>query len=395
MRILWHSVAPWAPTGYGQQTAVFAPRIRDLGHDVALSAHWGLAGCVLGWEGMDVYPSDDQWGNRLLPTYALMHDADLVVTLIDVWVLKAEIQKVLPNLACWLPEDHAPLKPAHVEFFTKTGARPIAMSRFGTRMLKEAGLEHALYAPHGIDTQRFRPRAELRAATRARMGVPEDAFVVGMVAANKGRAPSRKAFPEVMQAFGEFHRSHPDARLYLHTDPTSSEQGVPLGRLIVQCGIPSEAVQFTKPINVEIGVAPDQMAAMYSAFDVLANPSYGEGFGIPIIEAQACGTPVIVTDFSAMTELCGAGWLVEHDPWYDAQHGSFFGRPHPESILDALERAYQAREDGALRARAREFALKYDADRVLERYWKPVLARLTPREASRIVLPEQPVVVRT
>lgn len=392
MKILWHSVAPWVPSGYGQQTAAFTPRIRALGHDVAISAYWGLAGSMLGWNGMDVYPSDNEAGNRLLPTYALMHDADLVITLLDVWVLQPQALKVLPHMACWLPEDHAPLKPRHLEFMEATGAKPIAMSRFGSRMLKEAGLDDSLYVPHGIDTKLFRPLPELREATRQRMGLPEDAFVVGMVAANKGRTPSRKAFPEVMQAFSQFHREHPDAVLYLHTDPSTTDQGVPLGRLIEKCGVPPEVVHFTKPVNVELGVPPEGMAAMYSAFDVLASPSYGEGFGIPIIEAQASGCPVIVTDFSAMTELCDSGWLVECDPWYDAQHGSFFGRPRPESIAERLEQAYEARGDQAVRRSARQFALRYDADRMTELFWKPALAKLTPREASRIVLPERPVV---
>jgi glycosyltransferase involved in cell wall biosynthesis len=38
-------------------------------------------------------------------------------------------------------------------------------------------------------------------------------------------------------------------------------------------------------------------------FDIFALPTMAEGFGLPILEAQSCGTPVLVTDFSACTEL--------------------------------------------------------------------------------------------
>ena len=123
--------------------------------------------------------------------------------------------------------------------------------------------------------------------TRAKMEVPEDAFVIGMVAANKGRGPARKAFGEVMQAFARFRKDRPDAHLYMHTEVSGREQGVPIGRLMEQCGVPDEAVSFTNQVHVEIGMDDTHMAEMYSAFDVLANPAYGEGFGIPIVEAQS------------------------------------------------------------------------------------------------------------
>lgn len=389
MRILFHSVAPWAASGYGNQTSVFAPRLRDMGHDVAISAYWGLEGDILHWDGMPVYPGDGEWGSRLLPHYVAMHQADLTVTLMDVWPLTAKKLAGIKNLASWLPVDHDPVPAKTVEFFETTGSRPIAMARFGERLLNDIGLD-PLYVPHGVDTAAYSPQRERRNEMRAdgpwysfeaegKVSIPRDAFVIGMVAANKGRTPARKAFPEVMQAFAEFKREQPNAHLHLHTDPTTSGQGVPMLRLMERCGVPKDAVTFTNAIRVELGMAPELMAAMYSMFDVLANPSYGEGFGIPIVEAQAAGCPVIVTDFSAMTELCGAGWLVEADDWYDSQHGAFFGRPRPESIVDAFRSAYRARHDKDLRAKAREFALGYDADLVAEKYWKPALEALAPK----------------
>ena len=45
--LIFHSNAAWAQTGYGCQTAMFVPRIADLGYDVAISAFWGLgAACI-------------------------------------------------------------------------------------------------------------------------------------------------------------------------------------------------------------------------------------------------------------------------------------------------------------------------------------------------------------
>jgi glycosyltransferase involved in cell wall biosynthesis len=380
--ILLHSNAPWAASGYGQQTKLFAPRLRDLGHHVAISAFSGLSGSILGWDGMTVYPSDERYGNRMLPDYADQEDADLVLTLMDVWVLDAKKLGKLP-LACWVPIDHQPMPIRVLEFFRDSGARPIAMSRFGERMLTDSDLT-SLYVPHGIETEVFRPRRDVFKKTRARMGVAEDAFVVGMVAANKGNAPSRKGFPEAMQAFALLLKDHPDAQLYMHTEPAGYQSGVPIGRLMETCGVPEESVFFTNPVHVELGMKPEQMATMYSAFDVLLNPSYGEGFGIPIVEAQSCGVPVIVTDCTAMTELCGAGWLVEGDPWYNPGHGAFFARPSVEGIHQALLSARDARDDADLRAKARKFALQYDADLVTEQFWRPALTQLLP---SNVLLP--------
>jgi hypothetical protein len=94
---------------------------------------------------------------------------------------------------------------------------------------------------------------------------------------------------------------------------------------------------------------------------------------------------VICSDHSSMTELTGAGWLVEGDPWWDALQESFFIAPHVRSIADALEAAYQSRDDLELRARAAAFAEDYDADLVAELYWRPALERLLAGEPAEAV----------
>ncbi len=48
---------------------------------------------------------------------------------------------------------------------------------------------------------------------------------------------------------------------------------------------------------------------MNTHVDVLLTTSMREGFGIPLVEAQAFGTPVIMTDFASMPGLCAGEWL--------------------------------------------------------------------------------------
>ena len=55
---------------------------KQAGHDVAISAFWGLGGKSLDWDGMRVYPADENWGNTYLPAYAMhMGDGDLAEVL--------------------------------------------------------------------------------------------------------------------------------------------------------------------------------------------------------------------------------------------------------------------------------------------------------------------------
>ena len=379
MKILWHSNAPWSLTGYGKQTRLFAPRIRDLGHDIAISAFFGLNGASMDLDGITVYPAGlDGHGNDVLE----LHAADffggdqsdgIVISLTDVWVLSPKVLKRL-RTAAWVPIDHEPAQPPSVETMRKGDVVPIAMSRFGERMLQDENFE-PLYAPHGVETDVFTPRD--RAEVRRELGLPKDTFVVGMVAANQGW---RKSYPQAIRAFRNFHARHPDSLLYLHTWLGPQHSGVDLAELLQQ-ELPRNAVAVADQYRYSAGGYTDPLLArLYASFDVLLNPAQGEGFGVPIIEAQACGTPVIATNCTAMTELVGAGWLVEGTDVY-TQFQSWQKLPSIEQLEHALEDAYAQTESERVdaRNRARAFALDYDADVVAARDWDPLLRELEER----------------
>ena len=69
------------------------------------------------------------------------------------------------------------------------------------------------------------------------------------------------------------------------------------------------------PIHDDIllpGFVPDELLpAIYSAAEVLAFPSLYEGFGLPILEAMACGTPVVASRASCLPEVAEGAALVD------------------------------------------------------------------------------------
>jgi glycosyltransferase involved in cell wall biosynthesis len=56
-------------------------------------------------------------------------------------------------------------------------------------------------------------------------------------------------------------------------------------------------------------VTPKQLSALYIAADLFAFPSHIEGFGLPPLEAMACGTPVVASNSPALREVCGEAAL--------------------------------------------------------------------------------------
>lgn len=378
MKAIWHSNAPFTPTGYGQQTALFAPYLAKR-YDLAISAFYGLTGGSIRWQDIPILPGlGVDFGDQTLPEHALRyfggdpHDG-LVLMLADVWPFDPEIGHKI-NLACWTPVDHDPIPPKVAEFFVNSGAVPIAMSRFGERQL---GLLDPLYVPHGVDANVYKPLSDEMKLS----AFPKGAFVVGMVAANKGH-PSRKAFSLALHAFARLSEKHDNAYLYLHTvmDPTISA-GESIASMLQLFGVPDDRVRQADQYALLYNpYKPADMAKIYSALDVLLNPSFGEGFGIPIVEAQSCGVPVVVTDFSAMPELVGGGWKVGHHPYWSGLN-SLQAIPDEDEIYDALEECYSltqaAREK--LSQDCRRHALRYDVRRVWDRYWVPALRAVEQR----------------
>lgn len=381
MKISWVSNAPWARTGYGNQTNLFVPRLKRLGHEMAVTAFYGLEGGVLNWDGIPVYPrAYHPYGNDVMAAHAVHFGADIMVSLIDAWVYEPSAFPPGIRWVPWFPIDHDPAPRAILNKVSRAWAR-LVYSRFAERQMNNAGLD-CFYVPHGVDTEQFKPGD--RAEMRANLKWPNDKFIVGMVAANKGN-PSRKAFVENIMAFKTMKAKHPDVMLYLHTVAGEENNGVNLPELLDLLGLTygymgrddpaTKDVMFNDQYQALIGLSDAYMRAVYNAMDVFLLASMGEGFGIPLVEAQACGCPVITGDWTANAELVFSGWKIGREdatPFY-TPIASWQFIPHVGAIAECLELAYRMKDNQDYRDTARRGALQYDADRVTEKYWKPVL----------------------
>jgi glycosyltransferase involved in cell wall biosynthesis len=371
-KVLIHSNAPWVPSGYGKQCQHLARTLQELGHEVIVSSFSGLTGAPIDWHGVTVLPSGMyEYGVDVLLPHIEHVEPDLTVALMDVWKLGPLAEGLTGhNMAAWVPVDCTPLSRLDEAFFKTSGVRPIAMSHFGERQLEGAGLD-PLYAPHVVDREVFRPlAAEDREKYRESMGV-EGKFVIGLCAANNDA--TRKAFPEQFEAFRIFHKKHPEAVLWVHAIARSA-RGLDLGRLAAEIGIDPQAIRVTDTYPQVSGMFDDSlMADWYGVLDVLSACSYAEAFGVPLIEAQACGTPVVTTAGSAMKEIRGHGWLATSEPFWNHVHGAWWDRPHVDSIVRQYEKAFV--QASTRREAARELSGEFDrAD--AGRWWEPIMEAL-------------------
>jgi len=369
MKILFCSNAPFVASGYGNQTDLFTRRLKAAGHQVVVVGTFGHHGATMHAGGISILPAGlEQYGNDVLEADIDALKPDVAVLLYDAWVMRPQIMR---HLTAWSPVDHQPMPPLVRERLS-VAKHTWAMSRFGEREMRKAGLD-PYYVPHGVDTGAFHPTD--RSEARAVWGVSADTFLAVMVGANKG-TPARKGFDRVFKAWAQFVEKCPQSLLYIHAHANEVHGGLDLIECSQFYGVPEANLKLADPYGLarsRYGTAT--MNALYNAADVLLAPSMGEGFGIPVIEAQAAGCPVVVSDFTAQSELAGPGYKVPiHDDdrvW--TAYGSEWCLPRPSEILKGIDWAFEQRGNKWLRAASLAFALDYDADRVFEQYLHPAV----------------------
>ena len=240
-------------------------------------------------------------------------------------------------------------------------ARIVPLTGKTEGFLRQADVTRLLpIIPHGIDAGLFRPLdAERRAKARASLGV-SDTFVVGAVGANT----MRKRFDLIAEAFALFAKRHKNSTLLIKTDREASPFGVDIPAFSRKLGVRSSVRLITRALS------PEGLRDLYGAMDLYVNLSEWEGFCLPVVEAMACGVPIVTHRVQGPGELVPYDALVASDSDAFEDGGALLLRANVQTAQRLIT---LAAEDRSTRDKAAESGLAaaraFDVLRVV-RLWE-------------------------
>jgi alpha-1,3-rhamnosyl/mannosyltransferase len=211
--------------------------------------------------------------------------------------------------------------------------------------------DRVLSIPEAADDRFSSPRnPEGEAAWQVRLGIrPPYLFYLGQWKAYKN-------LPLLLEAYAQVRRTHPNTQLVIagddprHPEVRQQAAGLPEGSVVLPGRVPESAV-------------PD----LYRGAAMVVLPSRAEGFGLPVIEAMACGVPVICSDLPVLREIAD-GVAVFCDP------------NDPAAFAAAVVAMLEAPGDRSRRQlgveRARTFTWERAARQTIEAYEMALGARL-------------------
>lgn len=347
-RILFVTEATYLNTGYATYSKNILESLSKTGkYDVAEFSIYGTEEDVrrntIKWKNYpnipkagsakdsEIYNSNpsNQFGEWRFERVCLDFQPDVVLCIRDFWmdafVYKSPFRRIFKWI--WMPTvDGSPQNEEWVDYFCNADAI-ITYSDWAYDVLKEQSGDSIKYAGTASPTasKHFYPMD--KSNIRKEFGIDQNAKIIGTVMRNQ----RRKLFPVLFKAFSEYLKSTGDKNTFLYCHTSYPDNGWDLGNLLLEneistrvlfsyicsgCGMLevskfNDAVKCcdrcrhfkSTPSNVANGVPDSILAKVYNLFDLYVQCSNSEGFGVPQVEAAACGVPVACTQYSAMEDV--------------------------------------------------------------------------------------------
>ena len=255
---------------------------------------------------------------------------DIVVDIRDYWMMEFVERSPMRRMFHWAIMPTVDAAPQNEQWLaTFSGADSVfAYSEFGRDVLeKETGGDInsvEITPPAAADC--FKPVPD-KSEHKNKMGMDTDCIIVGTVMRNQ----RRKLYPDLFATFKKLLEETGKTNLFLYCHTSYPDIGWDLPRLLNEHGL-THKVLFTygcskcesvypsffedavtvcpscknlssKPSSVHSNIPDNVLASIYNTFDVYVQYANSEGFGMPQVEAAACGVPVMSVDYSAMSSV--------------------------------------------------------------------------------------------
>ena len=279
----------------------------------------------------EIYDSKmtNQFGEWKFEEVLLMFQPDIVVDIRDFWMLEFEERSPFRQFFNWsiMPTvDATPQNEQWISTFSNADA-VFNYSDWGVDVLKKEsnGTINCLgSAPPSADAA-YAPVEDKRDHKES-FGIDPDMKIIGTVMRNQ----KRKLFPDLFEMFRKLLDTSKKDDLFLYCHTSFPDLGWDIPKLLLRYGI-SGKVLFTYVCeqcnhafpaffsdakrrcpkckgnaflsNVHNGVSNEFLSNIVNCFDVYLQYANSEGFGLPQVEAAACGVPVMSIDYSAMSSI--------------------------------------------------------------------------------------------
>lgn len=280
---------------------------------------------------------DNQFGRWRFEKVLLDFKPDVVIDVRDYWMSYYQSISPLRRFFHWIlmpTVDSAPQQEDWVDTFL--GADAIfTYSDWGAQVLNEQSSGKIKYidtASPGVDLSVFNIMPD-KISIKKKLGIDTDSIIIGSVMRNQ----KRKLFPELLFAFRNLldilQKDNPDMakKMYLYLHTSYPDAGWDLPELLKQTRLANRVIftyfcprcntveahtychpgklckncmEMTSRLpSVAAGVDSIALAEIYNVFDLYVQYAICEGFGMPQVEAAACGIPVATVNYSAMIDI--------------------------------------------------------------------------------------------
>jgi len=353
-KILMCSEASFLHSGYSTYAKELLTRLHNSGkYEIAEFASYGIIGdprdSSIPWR---YYPNavrendprfneynasgENAFGKWRFERVVLDFMPDIVFDIRDFWMNSYQKLSVLRQFYNWVVMPTVDSKPQQEEWLDvyMDADAILSYSDWGGEVLKDQTnnkIKYAGSASPAVDLNIFKPM-DMSEAKDA-LKIPASTKIIGSVMRNQ----KRKLIPELIQSIrtllDQLEQQNKelgkDIYLYLHTSYPDAGWNLPnllkehnMGKRVLftyyckNCG-KIHAHTFTHSIktcphcgqktavfpSVSDGVSVDQLSTVYNTFDIYVQYAICEGFGMPQVEAGACGVPIVSIDYSAMSDI--------------------------------------------------------------------------------------------